>query len=104
MKQRLLFAQALIGEPDILLLDEPASGLDPLWTIEWKETLRALKAGGATILFSTHRIDDAVEMADRILLIDKGKLLRDEDPGAWRHADAGGQERRFLSFVGRGAA
>jgi len=102
MKQRLLFAQALIGEPDLLLLDEPASGLDPLWTIEWKDTLCDLKRAGATIVFSTHRIDDAFEMADRVLLFDRGKLLRDEAPGAWRSGGEIAPERRFLSLVGRG--
>jgi Cu-processing system ATP-binding protein len=104
MKQRLLFAQALIGGPELLLMDEPASGLDPVWTIEWKQRLGALKAGGATIIFSTHRIDDASALSDRLLLLDGGKILLDEDSAAWRGGEEGDAERRFLSLLGRRAA
>ena len=104
MQQRLLFAQALLGGPDLYLMDESASALDPLWAIEWKSRVAALKAVGATVLFSTHRLEDAAALGDSILLFDRGRLLREEEGAAWRSIGEGGLDRRFLELVGSGAA
>jgi len=104
MQQRLLFAQALLGEPDIVLMDEPASALDPIWAIDWKEKLASLRRSGTTVIFSTHRVGEASALADRVLLFHRGRLLRDEASGYWRAFGEGGAERRFLELVGGGAA
>jgi ABC-type multidrug transport system ATPase subunit len=104
MKQRLLFAQALLGGPDLYLMDESSSGLDPVWTIEWKARVEALKSVGATIVFSTHRLEDAAALGDRIFLLSRGRLLRDEGAFAWRSGGERRAERRFLDLIGEGAA
>lgn len=107
MKQRLAFAQALLGEADLYLMDEPASALDPLWAIDWKEKIADLRSRGATILFSSHRIDEAVALSDRVLLFGAGRIVSDEPASAWRPSGAGFAagfaERRFRNLVG-GAA
>jgi ABC-type multidrug transport system ATPase subunit len=104
MQQRLLFAQALLGSPDLYLMDESASALDPLWAIEWKTRVAALKEVGATVLFSTHRLEDAAALGDRVFLFDRGRLLRDEQGAAWRSGEERDLDRRFLGIVGNGAA
>lgn len=75
MKQRLSLARALIHEPDVLLLDEPASGLDPRARIEIRELLVELASMGKTIFFSTHILSDVAEICTRVGIIEAGKLL-----------------------------
>jgi ABC-2 type transport system ATP-binding protein len=75
MKRRVLIAKALAHEPEILFLDEPTAGVDvelrrAMWTL-----VRELRAGGVTIILTTHYIDEAEEMADRIGVIHKGELI-----------------------------
>ena len=104
MRQRLLFAQALLGSPDLYLMDESASALDPLWAIEWKTRVGALKSVGATIIFSTHRLEDAAALGDRVFLMGGGRLIGEEDGSAWRSLGPGALDRRFLELLGSGAA
>ena len=75
MKQRLVMAGALIHEPRILVLDEPMVGLDPRGARLLKRTLRALARRGVTVFMSTHSLEVAEEMADRIGIIDQGRLI-----------------------------
>jgi len=75
MKQRLCLARALIHDPKVLILDEPASGLDPRARVEMKEIIRELKMMGKTILISSHILPELAEMCDEIGIIDKGKLV-----------------------------
>ncbi|ALS78129.1 ABC transporter [Planococcus kocurii] len=75
MKQRLCLARALIHDPNILILDEPASGLDPRARVEMRDILRELKAMGKTILISSHILPELAEMCDSIGVIDNGKLI-----------------------------
>lgn len=75
MKQRLCLARALIHDPNILILDEPASGLDPRARVEMRDILRELKAMGKTILISSHILPELAEMCDSIGVIDSGKLI-----------------------------
>ena len=75
MKQRLCLARALIHDPKILILDEPASGLDPRARVEMRDILRELKAMGKTILISSHILPELAEMCDSIGVIDNGKLI-----------------------------
>lgn len=75
MKQRLAIAQALIHEPNILLLDEPTIGLDPRGMVEVRDVLKSLKKEGKTIFMSSHLIGEIQEVCDSVALIDKGHLV-----------------------------
>jgi ABC-type multidrug transport system, ATPase component len=74
MLQRLGLAQALINDPELLILDEPLSGLDPLGRKEVKDIMLELKAQGKTIIFSTHILSDIETVCDRVGIIIKGRL------------------------------
>jgi len=75
MKRRLIMARALINEPRILLLDEPTTGLDPQGRhIVWEE-IRSLRKQGVTIILTTHYMDEAAALCDRVLIIDNGKII-----------------------------
>jgi len=75
MKRRLLIAKALAHEPRILFLDEPTAGVDVELRRDMWELVRSLRAGGVTIILTTHYIEEAEEMADRIGVIHKGELV-----------------------------
>jgi ABC-2 type transport system ATP-binding protein len=75
MQQRCCLAKTLIHDPKVLLLDEPASGLDPRARIEIKELLRTLKGMGKTILISSHILSELAEMCDKVAIIEHGKLI-----------------------------
>lgn len=75
MKQRLCLARCLIHDPKVLILDEPASGLDPRARVEMRDILRKLKELGKTILISSHILPELAEMCDEIGVIDGGKLI-----------------------------
>lgn len=75
MKQRLGLARCLIHDPKVLILDEPASGLDPRARIEMKEILKGLKAMGKTIIISSHILPELAEMCDHIGIIEQGQLI-----------------------------
>lgn len=74
MKQRLCLARSLIHDPEVLILDEPASGLDPRARVEMREILKELKYMGKTILISSHILPELAEMCDVLGIIDQGKL------------------------------
>lgn len=84
MQQRLCLAHALIHEPQILLLDEPASGLDPRARIEMRELLKELAAMGKTIIVSSHILPELAEMCTHIGIIEHGKLVANGDTNAIR--------------------
>lgn len=73
-RQRLGLAQALLGEPRLLILDEPQSGLDPLGRREVRDIMLAQKAAGVTILFSSHIVPDVEAVADRVAILGEGRL------------------------------
>ncbi|MDQ4076513.1 MAG: ABC transporter ATP-binding protein [Chloroflexota bacterium] len=75
MRQRLCLAHALVHDPAILLLDEPASGLDPRARIEMRELLKELGRMGKTVLISSHILTELAEMCDAVAIIEKGKLV-----------------------------
>ena len=75
MKQRLCLARALIHDPQFLILDEPASGLDPRSRVEFKEILRELKAAGKTIIISSHILMELAEICTSIGVIEHGKMI-----------------------------
>jgi ABC-2 type transport system ATP-binding protein len=75
MKQRLCLGRALIHDPAVLILDEPAAGLDPRARIELREMIRTLAGDGKTILVSSHILTELAEICDRIGIIEQGRLL-----------------------------
>ncbi len=88
-KQRVLFALALAGNPDLVFLDEPTVGLDigarrSMWT-----QIRALRAQGKTVLLTTHYLEEADALADRIIVIDKGRVVCEGTPGEVKSFGAG---------------
>ncbi|MFZ4618215.1 MAG: ABC transporter ATP-binding protein, partial [Rectinemataceae bacterium] len=82
MKRRLTIARALVNEPDILLLDEPTTGLDPQARhILWDRLFR-LKEGGVTLVITTHYMDEAEQLCDRLVVMDKGRIMAAGTPAA----------------------
>lgn len=80
MKRRLIVARALLNEPQILLLDEPTTGLDPQARhLVWNE-IRTLRKNGVTIIITTHYMDEAAELCDRIFIMDNGKIIEKGKP------------------------
>ena len=79
MKRRLLIAKALSHEPEILFLDEPTAGVDVELRRDMWALVRELRAKGTTIVLTTHYIEEAEEMADRIGVMDKGELILVEE-------------------------
>jgi lipooligosaccharide transport system ATP-binding protein len=80
MQRRLVIARALLNNPRLLILDEPTTGLDPqVRHLIW-DKLRRLKAQGTTILLTTHYMDEAFQICDTVLIMDKGRRLLQDDP------------------------
>jgi ABC-2 type transport system ATP-binding protein len=82
MKRRVLIAKALAHEPEVLFLDEPTAGVDVELRRDMWALVRGLRAGGVTVILTTHYIDEAEEMADRIGVISKGSLIVVEEKAA----------------------
>ncbi|MFN2182592.1 MAG: ATP-binding cassette domain-containing protein [Anaerolineae bacterium] len=80
-KQKVGVVQALMHRPELLLLDEPTAGLDPLMQQEVYRLLREAQAGGATIFFSTHIISEVETLADRVAIIREGVIVEEAEPG-----------------------
>ena len=85
MLQRLALAQALIGDPALLILDEPTAGLDAVGRVEMIRLLCRLKKEGKTIVINSHILSDIERICDKGLLLDKGRVYRNWD----RYADEG---------------
>jgi len=80
LKRRLIIARALINEPDLLILDEPTTGLDPqVRHLIW-DKIRKLKKSGVTILLTTHYMEEAFEICDQIIIMDKGRKVLEGNP------------------------
>ena len=97
MRQRLSLALALIGSPRILLLDEPTANLDAKGRAGVLDLLRDLKRQGLTLLFSSHRPEDVLALADRILLIEQGVLRRAVGPAEFK-AELGAASNLVLTL------
>ncbi len=97
MKQRLHLARGLIGDPEVLFLDEPTTGMDPVAAHEFREIVTGLRDEGRTVLLTTHDMAEAEAVCDRVTLIDHGRLLATEPPrtlagwlGSFERIDAAG--------------
>jgi ABC-2 type transport system ATP-binding protein len=89
MAQRLMIARALMHEPEVLFLDEPTTGLDPQARLFVWDRIRELRGRGVTILLTTHDMDEAAELSDRVGIMDHGKLLALDTPAALTRALTG---------------
>ncbi|MBX3194060.1 MAG: ABC transporter ATP-binding protein [Schumannella sp.] len=106
MKRRLTIARALINDPRILLLDEPTTGLDPQARhILWDRLFR-LKEQGTTLVLTTHYMDEAEQLCDRLIVVDKGRIMAEGSPAALirEHSTREVLEVRFGSERNAGAA
>lgn len=77
MRQRVLFAQALLAEPPLVIMDEPTNGLDPFWMNTFVTLVRQAVSNGQTLLFSTHQLEIAEALADRIVFLRDGNVILD---------------------------
>ncbi|GHD21988.1 ABC transporter ATP-binding protein [Streptomyces galbus] len=82
MKQRLHLARGLVGDPRVLILDEPTMGMDPVAALDFRALVAELRAEGRTVLLTTHDMAEAAAVCDRVSLIDRGRLLMTEDTDA----------------------
>jgi ABC-2 type transport system ATP-binding protein len=94
-KRRLALAVALVGNPTMVFLDEPTSGMDPQARLATWEIMRELKRNGATILLTTHLMEEAERLADRIAIIDHGQLVALDTPAGL----TGAQNATVVRFV-----
>jgi ABC-2 type transport system ATP-binding protein len=81
-KQRLALALAVVNEPQVLFLDEPTSGLDPQSRRELHGVIQRMRGEGRTILMTTHYIEEAQQLCDRIAIIDQGRIIANDTPDA----------------------
>ena len=102
MKRRLLIARALINEPRIVVLDEPTTGLDPQARLAVWRALEELKDQGTTLLLTTHYMEEAARLCDRLVIMDLGKIVAEGEPGSLmtKHG-AETLEDVFLDLTGR---
>lgn len=99
MRQRIGLAQALLGEPELLILDEPQSGLDPIGRREVRDLLLAQKQRGVTIVFSSHIVPDVEALADRVAVLSGGRLAEIKD---LRHRPPARSFRAVIGAPARG--
>jgi len=103
MKRRLNLAAGLLHDPDVLLLDEPTVGVDPQSRNAIFDNLEQLKRRGKALLYTTHYMEEAERLADRIVIVDHGRVIADDTlAGLHRaHPGAGTLETVFLALTGR---
>jgi lipooligosaccharide transport system ATP-binding protein len=81
MKRRLLIARALVNNPELIVLDEPTTGLDPQARLAVWRALERLRREGVTLLLTTHYMEEAARLCDRLLIMDEGGIVAEGDPG-----------------------
>ncbi|WP_183098780.1 ABC transporter ATP-binding protein [Nocardioides pelophilus] len=101
--QRLSIACALVHDPELVFLDEPTAALDPQARRNLWDLLRAINEDGRTVVLTTHYMDEAEALCDRVAIIDHGRLLQHDTPTALvaAHAGGGNLEDVFLALTGR---
>jgi ABC-2 type transport system ATP-binding protein len=88
MRQRLVLARALLPDPELLLLDEPTVGLDPQASRDLRDRVRDLKAQGRTVLLTTHYMEEADQLCDRIAIVDHGRVVALDTPAGLKRTIA----------------
>jgi lipooligosaccharide transport system ATP-binding protein len=102
MRRRLLIARALVNDPELVVLDEPTTGLDPQARQTLWQTLDRLRAGGVTLLLTTHYMEEAARLCDRLVIMDLGRIVAEGAPGELtRRYSQPDLEAVFLHLTGR---
>ena len=101
MRQRICMAQALVNDPDLLILDEPTGGLDPLGRLDIRRMIAARKEAGKTVFFSSHELSEVELACDRLAVLSKGRLIA-EGPVNELVPPGESLERYFINAVTRG--
>jgi len=97
-------ARCLVNEPSLVLLDEPTTGLDPQSKHQIWDEVRAMKAAGTTVILTTHYMEEAALLCDRLVIVDQGRIIETGAPGALVAKHLGGRgtlEDVFLKLTGR---
>ena len=102
MLQRIGLAQALINEPELVVLDEPTSGMDPLGRMDIRALIAELRGRGTTVFFSSHELSEVELVCDEIAILARGRVVAHGAPGALKQPGES-LERFFLRAVGGGA-
>jgi ABC-2 type transport system ATP-binding protein len=98
-RQRLSLALALVGRPEVVFLDEPTAGMDPHARVTTWKVIRSLREGGKTVLLTTHAMDEAERLCDRVAIIDRGRLVALGSPAELTRSEGAG-ETRFSAAPG----
>ena len=93
MKQRLGLAYALLGDPEVLFLDEPTNGMDPAGMAEVRDLIRSLGTGGRTVLLSSHLLHEVEQVCDSVAILSKGRLIAQGKVADLVHSQAGDRVR-----------
>ena len=101
MKRRLILARSLINTPELLILDEPTTGLDPHSRRSVWEKLNHLKANNTTLLLTTHYMEEAEMVCDRVAIMDSGKIITIDSPANLMRLHGGNLEDVYLKLTGR---
>ena len=104
MKHRLLLARALVNNPDLLILDEPTTGLDPHSRRAVWDKLNHLKFRNTTLLLTTHYMEEAEKLCDRVAIMDSGRIVAVDAPEHLMAAHGGNLEDVYLKLTGRSLA
>ncbi len=100
MKHRLLLARSLINNPELLILDEPTTGLDPHSRHAVWEKLGQLKSKGITLILTTHYMEEAEKLCDRVAIMDRGQIITTEAPARLIETHGGNLEDVYLKLTG----
>jgi lipooligosaccharide transport system ATP-binding protein len=104
MKHRLLLARSLVNDPEILILDEPTTGLDPHSRRAVWDKLNHLKAKNTTLLLTTHYMEEAEKLCDRVAIMDSGRIVTVDSPRHLIEEHGGNLEDVYLKLTGRSLA
>ncbi len=104
MKHRLLLARSLVNNPEILILDEPTTGLDPHSRRAVWDKLNQLKFNNTTLLLTTHYMEEAEKLCDRVAIMDSGKIVTIDSPANLMAIHGGNLEAVYLKLTGRSLA
>tara|TARA_R110002167_G_scaffold1441_12_gene6883 strand:+ start:895 stop:1719 length:825 start_codon:yes stop_codon:yes gene_type:complete len=99
MKQKTAIARAVVHEPEVVILDEPTTGLDIMATQTVLDFIRRLKEQGTPVIFSTHHLDEVDELCDKVVVIDKGLTMFDGDTTKFRALADGSLHQAFMASI-----
>ncbi len=101
MKRRLILARSLVNNPELLILDEPTTGLDPHSRHAVWDKLNHLKAKGTTLILTTHYMEEAEKLCDRVAIMDSGRIVTIDTPSRLMNVHGGNLEAVYLKLTGR---